>query len=202
MGQTISSFMLWMTLRSILCEARLVIVDDEYGDEMTSSRPHYTEESNPNGGWHQGNGCESCIATGIDTTSGQVQNSTWHDATGGRNSNLSIEYNFTGELISENSPQLGAKKSVIGYGVAAYFILAGRNLYNPTRLVIADTALTFFIDGELVDSFTHNSTLAENYLYNVSVYSNSTLENKNHTFQIRAKDGVDSLMLFDYVTYK
>ena len=85
---------LLLVLRT-LATPQLVIVDDQYGDQVTGAVPTH---NGPSQGkvWNQGATCGDCSAKNINASF--VQNGTWHDATGGGTSaDYSLSYTFTGE---------------------------------------------------------------------------------------------------------
>lgn len=61
----------------------------------------------------------------------------------------------------------------------------------------------FFIDGARVGTFTHTTTGDGTFLYNSTLYANSTLPYGNHIFKMQngQPQDVSSLVLFDYVVY-
>ena len=85
-----------------------------------------------------------------------------------------------------------------GYAVEVFFILAGNNLPSG---VIVDSTLAIAIDDEVVATFYHDASNFSNYQYNQSIYSNSSMTNTNHTISVRTSGEVQSLILFDYLTY-
>ena len=75
---------------------KVVIVDDQYGDQVTGAIPTYNA---PETGktWHLGSTCTGCSIVGVDTK--QLMDNTWHDATGGSSAgDFSFDVTFTGEL--------------------------------------------------------------------------------------------------------
>lgn len=77
-----------------LADAKVVIVDDKYGDQVTGAIPTYNA---PETGkvWNEGSTCTVCSLTGIDTS--KAMDNTWHDATGGASAgDFSFDVTFTG----------------------------------------------------------------------------------------------------------
>jgi hypothetical protein len=66
------------------------------------------------------------------------------------------------------------------------------------------TDLRFFIDGDQVGTYVHEptGTTQGGYIYDVPVYINTTLDNREHTLVISTNSDFDSsLLLFDRVEY-
>lgn len=62
--------------------------------------------------------------------------------------------------------------------------------------------MTFLMDGKQVGTYVHIPTTADNYLYNVPVFSQTGLTNSLHVLTLEATEGtIPSLILFDYAIY-
>lgn len=78
-----------------------------------------------------------------------------------------------------------------------YCILAN-NLTGITTLA----NYSFTLDGVEVGRFIHVPENGLDFQYNVLVYSNTSVPNGDHTFQLLADSNVnDTLILFDYAQY-
>ncbi|KAH9886728.1 hypothetical protein C8Q73DRAFT_795210 [Cubamyces lactineus] len=159
-------------------------IDDQKGDSVTGAVPLYL----PSGAWNIGQTCTSCAFRANDPIDvSQVIDGTWHDATHYGASDpdpKTIQVNFT------------------GHAVYVYHVVINYLTYG----IITSTDLAFYIDDELVGSYTHDptGTKSNNTLpvfYNVPVYTNASLVDGNHTLTIGASGNMEALMLFDYVVY-
>ncbi|KAG9224106.1 hypothetical protein CCMSSC00406_0006774 [Pleurotus cornucopiae] len=151
---------------------RNITIDDELGDELTGNRPSFS----PLLGWAQGAVCDGCLK--LDA--GQTIQRTWHDHTRRSNETWSaVSFPFTGTAVF------------------VYCILAN-NFTGITTLA----NYSFFLDGAEVGRFIHVPENGSDFQYNVLVYSNTSVPNGNHTFQLLADSNVsDTLILFDYAQY-
>ncbi|KAJ8695343.1 hypothetical protein PTI98_007948 [Pleurotus ostreatus] len=151
---------------------RNITIDDELGDELTGNRPSFS----PLLGWAQGAVCDGCLK--LDA--GQTIQRTWHDHTHRSNETRSaVSFPFSGTAVF------------------VYCILAN-NLTGITTLA----NYSFFLDGAEVGRFIHVPENGSDFQYNVLVYSNTSVPNGNHTFQLLADSNVsDTLILFDYAQY-
>jgi len=63
--------------------------------------------------------------------------------------------------------------------------------------------MTFTLDGNYVNNFFNIGSTSTDLVYNVPVYANRSLSNKEHTLVIQATPGFysASTVLFDYVEY-
>lgn len=157
-------------------------IDDKNGDSVTGAVPSYIPESPQ---WIQGDQCSFCNINSAIIDVDQVHNGTWHDATyltKNSSSELVIAFNFEGSAIY------------------IYNIIVNQ-VPSSTGPVTTATNLSFHIDGVNVGQFTRAPDDSKNVLYNVPVYVNTSLENKQHTMQIRASGKSSSLILFDYAQY-
>ncbi|KAL4266469.1 hypothetical protein AB1N83_003325 [Pleurotus pulmonarius] len=151
---------------------RNVTIDDELGDELTGHRPKFS----PLHGWAQGAMCDGCLR--LDA--GQTVQRTWHDYTRRSNeTSAAVSFPFTGTALF------------------VYCILANS---LPGITTLAD--YSFILDGAEVGRFIHVPEIGSDFQYNVLVYSNTSMLNGNHTFQLVADSNFnDTLILFDYAQY-
>ncbi|KAI0325589.1 hypothetical protein GY45DRAFT_1374616 [Cubamyces sp. BRFM 1775] len=156
-------------------------IDDQKGDSVTGVPPLFL----PTDLWNIGQTCTSCsIRAGHPIDPGQVFDGTWHDAThyGSNDSDRSVQVSF------------------IGHAVYVYHIVV--NILVPNTYTTTD--LTFYIDSEYVGDYTHDptsNTSTPSVFYHQLVYSNDSLAQGEHTFQIIASGNSISLILFDYIIY-
>ena len=61
-------------------------------------------------------------------------------------------------------------------------------------------ALDFHLDGDLVSTFTRFADSSSVIEFNALVYSNTSLEEGEHTLVMAAED-IQTLILFDYIEY-
>ncbi|KAI0706284.1 hypothetical protein C8T65DRAFT_231894 [Cerioporus squamosus] len=149
-------------------------IDDETGDSVTGVVPTYS----PPAGWKQGSTCDGCF---IQLDPDHVFGGTWHDAT---------------HSPSDTEPLL-ITAHFTGTAVYVYNVLANTVPYTTTY-----TNLIFSLDGEQVGSYVHVPSSDTAFEYDVPVYTNGNLANKQHTLVIEATgDANSSLVLFDYIVY-
>ncbi|KAI3613686.1 hypothetical protein WG66_013528 [Moniliophthora roreri] len=152
-------------------------IDNEYGDLATGEGPEYIGT-----GWIHGGNCTDCTRDGmLQPDPKQVFSGTWHDNTRyrGAGPSLGIQFNFTGISLS------------------IYCILP-----NSPPPLVSQYALSFILDGELVEHFTHSPDFTSNFLYNHTVFSTGNLSNTSHTMEVRLdSETMDSVILFDYARY-
>ncbi|KAM5534419.1 hypothetical protein V8D89_011886 [Ganoderma adspersum] len=172
------SFFLALSLLAALVnsEPSNVTIDDEFGDEMTGLMPIYF----PAEDWELGFACISCPINFFETPldMSQIYLSTWHEATheaGGGETTITVS--FTGTTVY------------------VYHIVA-----NSIPDVTTLTKLSFVLDGDVVGEYDHTPDSSGTILYNVPVFVSTGLANTGHTLVIRG-EGLESLLLFDYVMY-
>lgn len=125
-------------------------IDDQKGDTVTGFIPTY----DPSNRWHIGQTCTGCSVTPaaiIDP--GQAFGGTWHDTThyGQTDANMSVQVDFTGTAVY------------------MYNILI--NIVAGTRTSL--TMLHFYLDGDQVGTFTHDSDNTTQVIYNALVYKST-----------------------------
>lgn len=150
-------------------------IDDNLGDSVTGEQPTYL----PDGGWALGSICTTCnIHPGLVDLN-KTFDRTWHDTThhpGGPDQVITVTFS--------------------GVAVYVFNIIANTVPFTTTL-----TNLTFTLDGELVGSYLHAPDASTDILYNVSVYSNTSLTSGPHTLEIQPTGPFSSLILFDYIAY-
>ncbi|KAI0640164.1 hypothetical protein C8Q77DRAFT_1153053 [Trametes polyzona] len=170
--------LIWIWCTAVLASGILVnrTIDDELGDSVSHAPPVYL----PDGGWALGSVCTSCnIHPGLADVD-QAFDQTWHDTT---------------HHPGSASPSIIATFS----GSAVYVFNLVANFVRDTTTL---TNLTFALDGVLVGQYVHApDPKGAQILYNVLVYSNTSLSDGLHTLVISPSDDVASLILFDYIVY-
>ena len=127
-------------------------------------------------GWLQGQNCTGCSFNSRNVDITQVFNGSWHSAMHiPGNTNFNITASFS--------------------GIAVY-------VFNLIALQ-APTNLTFYLDGEVADTFFHpiQPDGAMGVQYRVPVFSKTGLSNGPHTLEIVSGGTTHSLTLFDYIEY-
>lgn len=155
-------------------------IDDTIGDSHTGFIPTYS----PSDKWALGQQCTGCnIHSGTTSDTIDVQqvfDGTWHDST-----------------YHPGDPEHTVAATFVGSAVYVYNIIANQ-VQDTTTL----TNLTFWIDGDLVGSYTHipeNTTTV--FEYGALVYSNTSLQDKQHFLTMSAGGPNASLILFDRIVY-
>ncbi|KAF8987749.1 hypothetical protein BDQ17DRAFT_1199528, partial [Cyathus striatus] len=160
-----------------------VTVDDSLPDPLTGRLINYL----PTTSWSDGVVCTDCTAT-VD--GGSMFDRTWHDGTYfPANSNL---------------PPTGPLNFTFSFNGTAIYVFCAIAL--STTSPDGYSNMTFYIDNELVGQFERVPPGTQGaYLYNVSVYSNTSLPAGEHTFMLQngqfGNGGNKSLTLFDYLVY-
>lgn len=154
-------------------------IDDQKGDTVTGFIPTYLPSDSK---WNIGQTCATCtVKSGTLIDPGQVFDGTWHDAThyGQTDTNISVQVDFTGTAVY------------------MYNILI--NIAPGTKTSL--TLLDFYLDGDPVGTFTHDSDNTTQVIYNALVYKNTSLSNAPHSLVAEASGAQTILFLFDYVIY-
>ncbi|KAI0354718.1 hypothetical protein OH77DRAFT_1375495, partial [Trametes cingulata] len=169
--------------------ARLVnrTIDDqgaENGSE-TDIGPQYE----PPDQWRQGSLCTTCAMhapTNTDTPGAVVDTSrvfdhTWHDST-----------------YYPGGPEHTITVAFVGQAVYVFNLIA-----NTIPNIITTTNLSFSLDGGPATVYYHapDPNTSDDLLYNVLVYSNTSLPPGLHQLRIAAGGPTASLVLFDYIIY-
>ena len=87
-----------------------------------------------------------------------------------------------------------------GTAISVYAVLANPPSESGSVLF---TNVTFELDGNLVGTYSHiPDPCAEQFEYNITIFSTSGLNNMNHTLTMTDAQGAQmSLLLFDYAKY-
>lgn len=74
---------------------------------------------------------------------------------------------------------------------------------SPNGTATVDMDLIFTLDGAPAGTYTHSVTSQQAFLYNVPVFSNSSIDSGSHTFiaTLTAPSDASSVALFDYLVY-
>ncbi|KAF7430908.1 hypothetical protein PC9H_006623 [Pleurotus ostreatus] len=151
---------------------RNVTIDDRGGDETTHNIPIYLPPDKWSSGGH------------ARPNASLAHNGTWHDAT-----------------VHPGESALNVSFSFTGVALFVYCIIANTPPMHK-QYFDALANYTFFLDEELVGTYTHKAEKTRMFYYNVPVYVNHTLENKSHNLSIIAYPGDQPvLLLFDYAVY-
>ena len=177
--------------------ARLVnfTIDDEDGDERTGVKPRFT----PDGKWTQGSTCPGCKA---QPDASRIFKRTWHDATYHTfdGPDRTISFDFEGKAFPSQMYMYDYGvliQNVLGQAIYVFFLLA-----NNIPYVTTFTNLSFTLDGEHMDVFSHEPTDSPDYDYNVPVFAKTDVPTGRHSMNVVATGANHSLLLFDYVIYR
>ncbi|KDQ26561.1 hypothetical protein PLEOSDRAFT_159520 [Pleurotus ostreatus PC15] len=159
--------------RTVARKQRNVTIDDKYGDESTGIVPTYL----PSHAWSSGPREDLSAKPNVSI----AYNGTWHDSTHWvNNTEAIVNFGFTGVAIY------------------VYCIIANA----PPPLFDAFADYNFLLDGDFVGEYRHDVEREPDYLYNVPVYVNTTMQNMFHNFSIVVNSTEKAvLLLFDYATY-
>ncbi|EPT00073.1 hypothetical protein FOMPIDRAFT_1123279 [Fomitopsis schrenkii] len=161
----------------VLAELVYRFIDDEWGDPVTGLKPVYSVN------WNYGPDCPVtfCFVRPDQT---KTFNGTWHHT-------------------MSSAPSTAGHQVTIGFtgiAISVYGVMANPPSQNGSVLF---TNATFELDGEFVGTYSHfpNSN-ADQFEYNVTIFSVSGLSNTNHTLVVTDAQGSElSLLLFDYAKY-
>ncbi|KAF9267031.1 hypothetical protein L218DRAFT_856393 [Marasmius fiardii PR-910] len=165
-------------------------IDDTYGDSVTAEKPIYSPE---NAWFPEPRGCLSCRPRLIPYAGEMAKyiiNSTWHHGMYlGQTDPPTVTFSFNGTALSVFCiiPEYSYREEPDD----------GQWHYSQ------GTYLRFILDNQIVGSFNRTTQqLSHSIEYNVSVFSQDNLENKNHTFTMQMVNPIDtSYVYFDYATY-
>ncbi|KAH9858313.1 hypothetical protein C2E23DRAFT_880942 [Lenzites betulinus] len=129
--------------------------------------------------WSQGADCQVCA---IHPDPSDALDGTWHDTTSTGTQPRSIQFSFT------------------GIAVEVFNILSGP-VTSDNSAVTAHVDLTFTLDEGAPTGFVYDPSEGSTFQYNVQVFSATNLANTSHTLVIQAREGVSSVILFDYIKY-
>ncbi|KZT18125.1 hypothetical protein NEOLEDRAFT_1080931 [Neolentinus lepideus HHB14362 ss-1] len=150
-------------------------IDDQWGDSVTGILPTYLPANDT---WQQGANCSSCYSR---PNASLAYDGSWHD----------VSY------IPGGPAPMVARFTFDGTAIYVYCILDNHSNYTTL------TNLTFRLDNETVGSYVHTpNALSPVFQYGVPVYSNTSIPNGAHTFELET-DASDngSVILFDYLQY-
>ena len=175
------SFVLWILPALAISINRTI--DDTYGDSVTGLKPQY----GPPSSWTESSQCGIlCDILSLDIDVEKIYNGTWHESmydTGDQTSWVSVKFNGTAvyvfNIIVDTDVDL--EESILGF--------------------TTDTNVVFFLDDAPVGQYTHIPDNSDEVLYQVPVYTNTSLHNGEHTLVMHTGRDTDSLALFDYIIY-
>ncbi|EED84926.1 predicted protein [Postia placenta Mad-698-R] len=150
-------------------------IDDENGDSVTGLQPVYAPAS---GAWNYGPTCSGCyVQPDVD----DCFDHSWHDVTASPTDpeprNITLTFNGTAIWV---------------FGVVPNNVLYATTFVN----------ISFELDGHTVGTFSHLPSESDAYQYNVTLYSNTSLEDAQHTLIITPRRDVNaSYMAFDWAMY-
>ncbi|KAH9922672.1 uncharacterized protein B0H18DRAFT_508440 [Fomitopsis serialis] len=147
-------------------------IDDYYGDSATGVTPTYST------GWNYGPGCSVCL---IQPVPGETFDQSWHDVTASPTDPAPkiITLSFTGTAVWV-------------YGVVPNYVASATTFVN----------VSFELDGESVGLYTHAPSQSTDYMYNVTLYSNTALANGQHTLVMTPqRESSPSYLAFDWAQY-
>ncbi|OSD04809.1 hypothetical protein PYCCODRAFT_1433148 [Trametes coccinea BRFM310] len=150
-------------------------IDDQRGDSVTGAKPSWA----PDNGWAQGQICGTCGINSALVDIDKVHDGTWLDST-----------------YRPGQPDSVITASFAGTAVYVFNLIA-----NSYGAIGTQTNLSFSIDGTYMGQYVHLPDPSSTILYNVCVFSTSTLPNQTHTLEMRATGPNGSLILFDYIVY-
>lgn len=179
----------------VLAELVYRFIDDEWGDPVTGLKPVYSVN------WNYGPDCPVtfCFVRPDQT---KTFNGTWHHTMSSAPSTAGhqVTIGFTGGLLDFHDAATGSPCNDLGIAISVYGVMANPPSQNGSVLF---TNATFELDGEFVGTYSHfpNSN-ADQFEYNVTIFSVSGLSNTNHTLVVTDAQGSElSLLLFDYAKY-
>ncbi|KAF9463809.1 hypothetical protein BDZ94DRAFT_590812 [Collybia nuda] len=155
-------------------------------DDTVASPNGETVTYDPSSAWNSQGFCPRGPCT-ISPDTSRLQFGTWHESTFHQDPGLANDF--------PNQP-LSATANFHGSAVYVYAVLP-----PATGTKAPSAAITFYIDGVLVDEFSHSSGL--DYVYDFLVYANSSLSFDSHEIRIvnGKVDGVVSLFILDRIVY-
>jgi hypothetical protein len=164
-------------------------IDDQTGDSVTGVLPVYS----PATLWKNGAACTDCFVQ-----PDKSKTSSWHDSTidpGGDPRNITLT--FTGMFVPHLSSYT-SHQGIIGTAIYVYAIVPNR-VPDATTTVNVTFALN---NNQAPSSFFHDPDTTTNFQYDVPVFSQEGLQNKEHQLTISPTAGTEgSLFLFDYAKY-
>lgn len=150
-------------------------IDDSNGDSVTGLQPVFAPAS---GAWHTGQSCPGCL---VQPDENQVFDHTWHG-------------------VTASPPDPSPRNVTLTFNGTALWVFCVIPNYVEWATTFAN--LSFELDGQPVGTYSHIPSQSEALQYNVSVYSNTALENAEHEFVMTARRDVNaSFLAFDWAMY-
>ncbi|KAH9842375.1 uncharacterized protein C8Q71DRAFT_698456 [Rhodofomes roseus] len=150
-------------------------IDDTHGDSVTGVLPTYSNN------WNYGPNCSFCA---IRPDANETFDGTWHDTTSN----------------STDPTQPSMTLTFDGSAISVYCILVN-SASSPD--IVTFTNVTFELDGASAGTYNHTADPAANqFEYNVTVFSREELSNETHTLVMNTVQGSSSsVLLFDWAMY-
>ena len=213
------AFLLYLTIASfshhlLSTNAKTVTryIDDTSGDSVTGLKPEYYPLD---GNVWQDQTCRLVGGCKIVPDPQLAHNRTYHAATyrPDKMSNMGFILRFNGTNWNQRWIHIQIfpvwlvavgllGESLLGTGVAVYFILSpGADILNDSE-VITNTECEFKMDGVSMKNYTYNPLPQHEMEYNVEAYKVEGLDNRLHVLQVQTgKKERQVFMAFDYATY-
>ncbi|PBK81566.1 hypothetical protein ARMGADRAFT_1091174 [Armillaria gallica] len=154
-------------------------IDDTLGDELTGFQVDYSPASNAGAlVWKNASQCNNCAI--VPSTSSAMYN-TWTSAT--------------------YYPALGNVTAQMAFHRSAIYIYLILSNYPESTGLVSDAVCDFWIDGEVVGSFRHDTDGSYQFEFDVLAYSNTTLDDDDHSLLIEISGTEPSYIIFDYAVY-
>ena len=172
-------------------------IDDTHGDSVTGDVPKY--DTSTDAGWNAEPGCTSC-ALMPDAT--EMFMGTWHDNTLHSDAvgNNSITFSFTGIVLHTTWHDKHALNTLRIIGTAIWVYCAV--VLEGGSGQVTETNIAFNLDGNQLQTYSNDPTNPDattTFKYNVTVFSQTGLENIEHTLVMTMLPG--SWIAFDWAKY-
>lgn len=189
-------------IRTTLASSVNVTIDDTFGNPQTSARVVYS----PANAWQEGT--QACSTTGTSYPDpNRLFNGTWHESTFTPHSEgsevdtnqiiPSASVTFNGQFDCASIDSMIDIFEYPGSAIYVYCVIP----FNTSRTSV----MTFFINDEVVGTFTSASSVRNEseYQYNVPVYVNRSMPAGVHKFTLQngLKGGQRSLVMLDSIVY-
>ncbi|KAH9930925.1 uncharacterized protein B0H18DRAFT_1102885 [Fomitopsis serialis] len=150
-------------------------IDDQYGDSSTGIQPSYSSN------WNFGPECSICA---LHPSASDAFDGTWHDTTSN----------------ATDPTQPYVTLDFTGTDIWVYCIIVNS---ASAADIVTFTNVTFELDGAVAGSYAHEpDATASQYVYNVSVFSQTGLSNTEHKLVMSTVQGSQSsALLFDWAMY-
>ena len=181
----------------VACTQTNRTIDDYWGDSVTGALPVYSVN------WNYGQNCTICR---VRPTLSETFDNTWHDTTSNSPSTTGhyVTLKFTGAeaLITVRIVYDVDKAASSSPGTAIWIYVILANSAAASYDIIF-TNVTFVLDDVIAGTYDHvPSPTASQYEYNVTAFSKTGLDNKDHSLVMTAVQGsMPSLLLFDWAMY-